>query len=59
MSTPQHPQVATLGIDIGKNSFHLIGLDACGAFVLRRSVAKFEYSHFRYHFGAVACSLSG
>jgi transposase len=29
--------VATIGIDIGKNTFHLIGLDKCGAIVLRRS----------------------
>jgi transposase len=35
---PLHP-VATLGIDIGKNSFHLIGLDARGAIVLRRKLS--------------------
>jgi hypothetical protein len=33
---PLH-QVATLGIDIGKNSFHLIGLDARGTIVFARS----------------------
>ena len=27
--------VATIGIDIGKNMLHLIGLDKCGAIVLR------------------------
>ena len=27
--------VATIGIDIGKNMSHLIGLDKCGAIVLR------------------------
>jgi transposase len=34
MPTAPLYQVATLGIDIGKNSFHLIGLDARGAIVL-------------------------
>ncbi len=28
--------VAVIGIDIGKNSFHLVGLDDRGAVVLRR-----------------------
>jgi transposase len=28
--------VATMGIDIGKNSFHLIGFDERGAIVLRQ-----------------------
>ena len=32
--------VATLGIDIGKNSFHLIGLDARGAIVLRQKLSR-------------------
>jgi len=32
-------QVATLGIDIGKNSFHLIGLDARGDIVLRQKLS--------------------
>jgi transposase len=36
---PLH-QVATLGIDIGKNSFHLIGLDARGAIVLRQKLSR-------------------
>jgi hypothetical protein len=28
MSCKSSPAVATMGIDIGKNSFHVIGLDA-------------------------------
>jgi transposase len=32
--------VATLGIDIGKNSFHLVGLDARGAIVLRQKLSR-------------------
>ena len=32
--------VATLGIDIGKNTFHLIGLDTKGAIVLRQKLSR-------------------
>lgn len=32
--------VATIGIDIGKNSFHLIGLDERGAIVLRTKLSR-------------------
>jgi transposase len=32
--------VATLGIDIGKNSFHLIGLDARGTIVFRQKLSR-------------------
>src|SRR5208282_2268509 len=28
--------IATMGIDIGKNSFHIVGLDSRGAIVLRQ-----------------------
>jgi transposase len=38
-TAPLH-QVATLGIDIGKNSFHLIGLDARGAIVLCQKLSR-------------------
>ena len=31
--------VATIGVDIGKNTFHLVGLDKRGAIVLRISTA--------------------
>jgi len=34
------PPIATLGIDIGKTSFHLIGLDARGAIVLRQKLVR-------------------
>jgi transposase len=33
-------QVTTIGIDIGKTSFHLIGLDADGKIVLRRKFSR-------------------
>jgi len=32
--------VATFGIDISKNSFHLIGLDTRGAIVLRQKLSR-------------------
>jgi transposase len=32
--------IATIGIDIGKNTFHLIGLDRKGAIVLRRKLSR-------------------
>ena len=32
--------VATIGIDIGKNTFHLIGLDRKGAVTLRRKLSR-------------------
>ena len=44
MSNKSAATVATMGIDIGKNSFHVIGLDERGAIVLRqkRSRAQVE-----------------
>ncbi|MCI0564301.1 MAG: IS110 family transposase, partial [Nitrososphaera sp.] len=33
-------QVTTIGIDIGKNSFHLIGFDADGKIELRRKFSR-------------------
>jgi transposase len=32
--------VATLGIDIGKNTFHLVGLDRKGAIVVRQKLSR-------------------
>jgi len=32
--------ITTIGIDIGKNTFHLIGLDQRGAIVLRLKVSR-------------------
>ena len=31
---------ATIGIDIGKNTFHLVGLDERGAIVLRQKLSR-------------------
>ena len=45
-ATSQAPNaaIAVIGIDIGKNSFHVVGHDARGAIVLRQkwSVLKWE-----------------
>ena len=40
MSNNCTPIVATMGIDIGKNSFHIIGLDRRGAIVLRQKWSR-------------------
>jgi transposase len=32
--------IATVGIDIGKNSFHVVGLDQRGAIVLRQKWSR-------------------
>ena len=37
--------VATIGIDIGKNTFHLVGLDKRGAIVLRIKVSRSQLVH--------------
>ncbi len=37
---PSTEAVATLGIDIGKNIFHLIGLDRRGAIILRQKLTR-------------------
>ena len=37
MSNKSNLSVATMGIDIGKNAFHVVGLDWRGAIVLRQS----------------------
>jgi len=36
MSQTLNAAIAVVGIDIGKNSFHIVGLDDRGAIVLRR-----------------------
>ena len=40
---PKATAIATLGVDIGKNTFHLVGLDKGGAIVLhglRKTAAR-------------------
>jgi hypothetical protein len=42
LAMSQNPSnaVAVIGIDIGKNSFHVVGLDARGAIVLRQKWSR-------------------
>ena len=40
MSNKSNPTVATMGIDIGRNSFHVVGLDQRGAIVLRQKWSR-------------------
>jgi transposase len=44
MSQTSNTAIAVIGIDIGKNSFHVVGHDARGAIVLGKSgrVAKWK-----------------
>jgi hypothetical protein len=32
--------IAAIGVDIGKNSFHIVGHDQCGAIVLRQKWSR-------------------
>ena len=40
MSQTPNTAMAVIGIDIGKNSFHVIGLDQRGAIVLRQKWSR-------------------
>jgi transposase len=40
MSETAHSAIAVVGIDIGKNSFHVVGLDGRGAIVLRQKWSR-------------------
>jgi hypothetical protein len=42
MSSKSSSAVTTMGIDIGKNTFHLIGLDERGAIVLRSEMVTWS-----------------
>ena len=40
MATTAQIAIAVIGIDIGKNSFHIVGLDHRGAIVLRQKWSR-------------------
>ena len=40
MSEKPNTRIAIVGIDIGKNSFHVVGLDQRGAIVLRQKWSR-------------------
>ncbi len=55
--------VTTIGIDLGKNTFHLVGLDKRGAIALQRKVSRSQLEHRlsnvpRCLIGMEACSGS-
>ena len=39
-TTRFHSVITTIGIDMGKNTLHMIGLDSNGAIVLREKVSR-------------------
>jgi transposase len=47
MPAPAQIAVAVVGIDIGKNSFHIVGLDDCGAAKYVRPYSKGQKNDFR------------
>ena len=46
MSEKLNISIAVIGIDIGKNSFHVVGLDERGAIVLRQKWSRGRYRAF-------------
>jgi transposase len=45
-SAKSNTQIAVIGIDIGKNVFHLIGLDKRGGIVLQRKLSRAQLENF-------------
>ena len=43
MSQSLNSAIAVIGIDIGKNTFHVIGLDGRGAIVLRQKWSRGQF----------------
>jgi transposase len=56
MSQTLNAAIAVIGIDIGKNSFHIVGLDARGAIVLRQ---KWSRSQVEARFANLSPCLIG
>ena len=52
MSEKVIPEIAVVGIDIGKTSFHIIGLDHRGAVVLRQ---RWSRRAARSRYGSPTC----
>ena len=53
MATTAQRPIAVVGIDIGKNSFHVVGLDGRGAIVLRQ-----KWSRGQVRRGSPICRLA-
>ena len=45
MSQTLKTMIAAVGIDIGKNLFHVVGLDQRGAIVLRQKWSRGRWKH--------------
>jgi transposase len=56
MSSKSNAPVTTVGIDIGKNSFHVVGLDQRGAIVVRQ---KWSRGQVEARFAAMPPCLIG
>ena len=56
MPATAHTGIAVVGIDIGKNSFHIIGLDDRGAIVLRQ---KWSRGQVEARFANMPACLTG
>jgi transposase len=39
-------ELFTLGIDLGKTTFHLVGMNRCGEVVLRKRFSRVQLLHF-------------
>ena len=48
--------ISTIGIDVGKNTFHLVGLDKRGAIVLQQKVTRNQLGR---RLSNIPCSLIG
>ena len=62
MSQNPNSAVAVIGIDIGKNSFHVVGLDTRGAIVLRQKWSRGQVEARFAGFGTpdlVGCCVQG
>jgi hypothetical protein len=46
MSQNLSSAIAAIGIDIGKNSFHVVGLDARGSILLRQKWSRIRHQRF-------------
>ena len=53
MSQNLNSAVAVIGIDIGKNSFHIVGLDYRGAIVLRQKWSRGQIDSTAGQYAAV------
>ena len=55
MSNKSITTIATMGIDIGKNSFHVVGLDQRGAIVLRQKCSRGQIEALKVRKTSLQC----